>query len=130
LAQGDASFRAGEVSVARFYYQQAVDGGEAGAAVRMGETFDPGFLMFGRLRRIYADSEAARFWYQRGLALGAADASQRLAYLDMEPAAGRATPAARAKRYRQHREAAIRRYASSPATSFQQLLKRILHPFQ
>jgi hypothetical protein len=55
MAQGDASFADGEVSVARFYYQQAVDAGDAEGAVRMGETFDPAFLTLGRPRHVLAN---------------------------------------------------------------------------
>jgi hypothetical protein len=125
LAQGDANFSAGEVSVARFYYEQALDGGDADAAVRMGKTFDPRFLTPGRLRRVYADSEAARFWYERALALGVAEAKQ---LLETEPAESEATPAVRSGRYR-HRAAATRRYdRHAPATIFQRLLQRILYP--
>ena len=127
LAQGDANFSAGEVSVARFYYLQAVDGGDADAAVRMGETFDPAFLTPGRLRPLYGDSEAAHFWYQRALALGVAEAKQ---LLETEPAESEATATARSGRYR-HRAAATRRYdrhGCAPATTFRQVLERILHP--
>jgi hypothetical protein len=127
LAQGDANFSAGEVSIARFYYLEAVDGGDADAAVRMGETFDPAFLTPGRLRRLYADPEAARFWYQRAQALGVAEAKQ---LLETEPAESEATATARSGRYR-HRAAATRRYdrhGCAPATTFRQVLERILHP--
>jgi TPR repeat protein len=128
LAQGDANFGAGEVSVARFYYEQAVDGGDADASIRIGETFDPAFLRIERLRRSYADTEAARFWYERALALGVAEAKPRLAHLETEPAESGATPAARSERSR-HR-VATRRYdphASGPASTFQELLERVFH---
>jgi hypothetical protein len=127
LMQGDANFRGGEVSVARFFYEQAVDGGDADATVRMGETFDPAFLTLERLRRAYADPEAARFWYERALALGVAEAKQRLAYLDAE---GGTTPTARSERSR-HRAASARRsdpVACPPVTTFEQVVERVLHP--
>jgi hypothetical protein len=88
IAQGDTSFADGKVLVARFYYLQAVDAGDADAAVRIGETFDPAFLTLGRLRRVLANREAARFWYRRALDLGATQAKQRLDNLETEPAAG------------------------------------------
>jgi hypothetical protein len=130
LAQGDANFGAGGISVARFYYEQAVDGGDVEATVRMGETFDPAFLRLERLHRTYADTEAARFWYERALALGVAEAKQRLTYLETESNESRATATTRSERSR-HRAAAARRYdppASGPPTTFQQLLERIFHP--
>ena len=129
MGQGDAYFGAGEISVARFYYEQAVDGGDAEATVRMGETFDPAFLRLGRLRRTFADTEAARFWYERALALGVAEAKQRLTYLETESDESGATPTTRSERSR-HRAAATRRndpHASGPPTTFQQLLERIFH---
>jgi hypothetical protein len=130
LPQGDANFAAGRVPVARFYYEQAVDGGDAGAAVRMGETFDPAFLPLGHLRSAYADPEAARFWYQRAFALGAVEAEERLAELETQPAESGTTPTARSERSR-HRAAATRRYdrhACPPATTFPPILGWILHP--
>jgi TPR repeat protein len=126
LAEGDANFGAGKVSVARFYYEQAVDGGDAAAAVRMGETFDPAFLTEGRLRRVRGNPAAARFWYDRALGLGAAEAQQRLDYLDEEPAAGtRASGEARSNMFRARR---ADQPASPPNVTLQQLLERILHP--
>jgi hypothetical protein len=88
MAQGDASFADGEVSAARFYYLQAVDAGDADAAVRIGETFDPAFLTRGRSRRALANREAARFWYWRALDLGATRAKQRLENLETELVVG------------------------------------------
>jgi hypothetical protein len=48
MAQGNARFAAGEVSVARVYFQQAVDVGDADGAVRTGEPFHPTFCRFDR----------------------------------------------------------------------------------
>ena len=118
MAQGDARFAAGEVSVARFYFEQAAAAGDAEAAVRMGETFDPTFLTLGRLRGVRADREAARFWYRRAFVLGAAEAKQRLDYLETEPVAGGATTKVRS--------AAAQRL-DRPA--FHRLLERILHRY-
>jgi TPR repeat protein len=124
MAQGDSNFRDDEVSVARFYYAQAADAGDAEAAVRMGETFDPAFWTLDRLRRVRGDPAAARFWYRRALVLGAAQAKQRLDYLEAEPAADGSTTNARSDRYRP-RAAAAQRY-DQPA--FQRILEQILHP--
>jgi hypothetical protein len=88
MRQGDASFANGDVSVARYYYQQAVDAGDAEAVLRIGETFDPAFLTLGSLRRVPANREAARFWYRLARDLGAAQAKQRLDNLETKPAAG------------------------------------------
>jgi TPR repeat protein len=130
MSQGDTAFGNGEVSVARYYYERAVDAGEAAAAVQMGETFDPAFLTHGRLRRVRGDPAAARFWYRRALDLGAADAQQRLNYLDTEPAVNRSTERARWGAYR-HRAWEYRRYERStpPGVTLQEIIEHILHPF-
>ena len=41
LARGDWLFATGDVASARLLYERAADAGEARAAVRLGETFDP-----------------------------------------------------------------------------------------
>jgi hypothetical protein len=84
LAEGDARFADGNTRGARFFYQQAFDAGEAEGALRMGETFDPAFLPVDRLRLVQADPQVAAFWYRRAVALGAAEAKQRLDYLKIE----------------------------------------------
>jgi TPR repeat protein len=123
MAQGDASFANGEVSVARFYYQQAVDAGDAEAAVRIGETFDPAFLTLGRPGRVVANREAARFWYRRALDLGAMQAQQRLDNLQTERAGDGYT-----EKYKFRRRTSVtRRYDPS---SFHKMLESILHSFQ
>jgi TPR repeat protein len=116
MAQGDASFADGNVSVARFYYEQAVDAGDAEGAVRMGETFDPAYLTLGRPRQVFANREASRFWYRRALDLGVTQAKQRLDNLEMEQVAGGYTDKDRAS--------ATRRY---DRPSFHKLLERILY---
>ena len=119
MAQGDTSFADGEVSLARFYYQQAVDAGDPEAAVRMGETFDPAFLTLGYPRGVLANREASRFWYRRALDLGAMQAEQRLDNLQMEQAAGAYT--------HKERASATRGY---DRPSFQKMLERILQPMR
>ena len=51
MAQGNARFATGEVSVARFYFTQAVDVGDAEGAVRTGEPFHPTFCFDKGLRK-------------------------------------------------------------------------------
>jgi hypothetical protein len=125
LSQGDASFAGGELSVARFYYEQAAAVGNADAAVRMGETFDPAFLQRDQYRRVRGDPAAARFWYQRALGLGAPEARQRLDDLDAEPGATGSMNGTRPRR----RARAAWHYESSGA-AFHRILERILHPQQ
>jgi hypothetical protein len=131
LAQGDADFAHGELPAARFFYERAFDAGDAGAAVRLGETFDPAFSTSGRLRRVRGDPAAARFWYSRALDLGGAEAKQRLDNLDAEPAAA-APSSGRARSSIFRNRAATRRQGDQPASppngALDQLLDRILHP--
>jgi len=51
MGQDNARFAAGEASVRRFYFQQAVDVGDAEGAVRMGEPFHPTFCFDKGLRK-------------------------------------------------------------------------------
>jgi hypothetical protein len=81
LARGDAFFHNGDLAMARFFFQLAVDAGDRRAALRLGETFDPAFLTH---RRGRSDTKAARYWYQRALDLGAKDAASHRDSLDVE----------------------------------------------
>jgi TPR repeat protein len=126
LAEGDANFHDGQISTARFYYEQAVDAGSAAAAVRLGETFDPAYLTQDRLRWLHADPAAARYWYGRALDLGAPEAKIRIAKLDAEPAAGHPERAAHATVVR--RQIFISETHKPPGAALQRLLDRILHP--
>ena len=54
----------------------------AGAAVRLGETFDPIFLNKAHLREVRADSGMAMFWYRRARDLGAIGITSRLKSLE------------------------------------------------
>ena len=82
LARGDASLGTGDVASARLFYERAADSGEARAAVRLAETFDPFFLGRGRLRGVSGDLGRALFWYRR--ALGATEVERRLSTLETE----------------------------------------------
>ena len=59
LARGDWLFATGDVGSTRLLYERAAEAGEAGAAVRLGETFDPIFLDKAHLREGRADSGMA-----------------------------------------------------------------------
>jgi hypothetical protein len=79
IARGDAFFRNGDLGMARFFFQLAADAGDRLAALRLGATFDPASLTRWPGR---GDPTAARYWYERAIALGAKDAASRLARLD------------------------------------------------
>jgi TPR repeat protein len=74
LARGDSLFGVGDVSSARLFYERAADAGNGEAALRLGETYDPGFLERAKLRAVQGDVAAAVFWYRRARELGVAEA--------------------------------------------------------
>lgn len=82
LARGDWLFATGDVASARLFYERAAGVGEARAAVKLGETFDPAFLRHLNLRGDRADPAMAVFWYRRARDLGASDAGSRLIRLE------------------------------------------------
>jgi len=82
LARGDWLFATGEVASARLVYERAAGAGEARAAVKLGETFDPAFLSRLKLRGVRANSDMAVFWYRRARDLGATEVPSRLERLE------------------------------------------------
>jgi hypothetical protein len=82
LARGDWLFATGDVASARLLYERAADAGEARAAVRLGETFDPVYLDDSHLRGLQGDPDTAVFWYRRARDLGATGVASRLKKLE------------------------------------------------
>ena len=82
LSRGDWLFATGDVDSARLLYQRAADAGEARAAMRLGETFDPIFLNKAHLHEARADSGMAMIWYRRARDLGAIGVASRLKSLE------------------------------------------------
>ena len=78
LARGDWLFATGNVAAARLLYERAADAGEAQAAVRLGETFDPVYLDGSHLRGLHGDPEMAVFWYRHARDLGATGVASQL----------------------------------------------------
>jgi TPR repeat protein len=78
VARGAKYFAAGDVAAARLVLRPAAVAGDSGAALALGETYDP--LMLKRLGVIgfAGDLAEARDWYRRAAELGSADAPQRL----------------------------------------------------
>ena len=84
LARGDALFRKGDLAAARLFYERAADAGDAQAAIRLGETFDPLFLDHAQLRGARGDLGTALSWYRRARDLGAAEAGVLLKSLEAQ----------------------------------------------
>jgi hypothetical protein len=82
LSRGDWLFATGDLASARLLYERAADAGEARAAVRLGETFDPVYLDHSRLRGLHGDTNTAVLWYRRALNLGATGVANRLNRLE------------------------------------------------
>jgi hypothetical protein len=82
LARGDWLFATGNVASARLLYERAAGAGEARAAVRLGETFDPVYLNGSHLRGLHGDPEMAVFWYRHARDLGATGVASRLKKLE------------------------------------------------
>jgi hypothetical protein len=75
-------FAKGNIASARLLYERAVDAGEARAAVRLGETFDPVYLDGSNLRGLKGDPDTAAFWYRHARDLGATGIASRLKKLE------------------------------------------------
>jgi DNA repair exonuclease SbcCD ATPase subunit len=73
LDRGDSLFSSGDIASARLFYERAAQTGNADAALRLGETYDPAFLKRVQPRE-YANSSRALFWYGRARELGATEA--------------------------------------------------------
>jgi TPR repeat protein len=82
LARGDASLATGDVASARLFYEFAANSGDARAAVRLGETFDPLFLDQPLLRRVPGDLGKAALWYRHARNLGVTEVERRLKTLE------------------------------------------------
>lgn len=84
IARGDQLLGTGDVVSARLFYEHAADVGDGEAALKLGKTFDPTFLSFGRLSGVRGDPSAAIPWYRRARDLGQAEAEIHLKRLDSE----------------------------------------------
>jgi TPR repeat protein len=78
LTRGDVLLGNGDIVSARLCYQRAAEGGNAQAALRLGESYDPGFLVQTQLNGVRGDRNAAARWYQRAIELGANEADTLL----------------------------------------------------
>ena len=82
LARGDWFLATGDITAARLLYKRAAYAGEARAAVRLGETFDPVYLDGSHLRGLQGDRDMAVFWYRHARDLGATGVASRLKRLE------------------------------------------------
>ena len=78
LSRGNAMLALGDISAARLLYERATALGSAGAATRLGNTYDAAFLASIQARGIVADQAAAIAWYRKAAALGDTEAVHQL----------------------------------------------------
>jgi hypothetical protein len=81
-ARGDALLSTGDIVSARLLYERAADAGDGGAALRLGATFDPGFLSQTGIRGTLSDPAQASSWFRRALELGNSAAQEALRGLE------------------------------------------------
>jgi hypothetical protein len=86
VIRGDGFLGARDITSARLFYERAADAGNASAALRLGATFDPGFLSRAGIREILGDATQAAFWYRRARDLGDPATVSRLEDLRHQPA--------------------------------------------
>lgn len=78
MERGHDSIRAGNIAVARQFYQRAADRGLPEAAIALASTYDPRELARLKVIGVQPDSALARKWYERAHELGARDAQARI----------------------------------------------------
>jgi len=92
VTRGDAFLSTGDIVSARLFYERAADGGDGGAALRLGATFDPGFLSRTSIRNAPSDPAQASSWYRRALDLGNSAAQEALRDLEQPRFAAPGSP--------------------------------------
>jgi len=85
LARGDNFLAVGDIVSARLFYERASDAGDGRAALRLGATYDPGFLDRVHLPRHYADAAQALSWYRRARDLGEGGTESWIQGLETNP---------------------------------------------
>jgi hypothetical protein len=85
LARGDSLLRVGDIASARLFYERASDAGDGRAALRLGATYDPGFLDRVHLPHLQGDVARALSSYSAAPQEGGA---KRTVVAKPEPKAG------------------------------------------
>lgn len=81
LARGRELLELGDVASARLLFERAAEGGDAQAALLVGETYDPVRLAVRGVIGLSGSAETAKGWYQRALAQGVDEAKGPLSML-------------------------------------------------
>lgn len=83
-SRGDVLLSMGDVTSGRLFYERAAAAGDAQAAIRLGATYDPKFILEVPLRGVRGDMAVALDWYRRARNLGAAEAETLLRRIEGE----------------------------------------------
>jgi hypothetical protein len=78
VARGAKYFASGDIAAARLVLRPAALAGDSGAALALGETYDPVILKRLGVIGFPGDLAEARDWYRKAAELGSTDAPQRL----------------------------------------------------
>jgi TPR repeat protein len=78
LERGDAMLQQRDVAAARMLFTRAANAGAGVAALKLANTYDPGFIRDHNLIGIKGDPQEAEAWYRKAAALGEKEAEQRL----------------------------------------------------
>jgi hypothetical protein len=81
IRRGEAFILQGDFAAARLVLRRAAEAGNGRAAVMVGATYDPVMLRRVGAIGVKPEPEQAREWYERAVALGSPDASERMAEL-------------------------------------------------
>jgi hypothetical protein len=82
VSRGDTLFELRDIVSARLFYERAANAGNAQAAIRLGETFDPSFLARAGLNGVRGDPAVAVLWYQWAHELGSREADILLTHIE------------------------------------------------
>jgi TPR repeat protein len=82
LERGDAMLQQRNVAAARMLFARAANSGVGIAALKLANTYDPGFIAERNLIGIKGDPQEAEAWYRKAAALGEKQAEQRLKSLE------------------------------------------------
>ena len=78
LDRGNAMFDLGDIMAARLLFRRAAELGSGRAAMKLANTYDPGFIGGHNVIGIQPDQATAAIWYRKAVALGEPQANERL----------------------------------------------------
>ena len=81
VQKGDELISLGDISGARSFYTLAADKGDAEAAKKLGDTYNPEFLADHGVQGLQPDLKTAEAWYRKVATLGNRDAPIILSHL-------------------------------------------------